>query len=135
MLRPPGDESVAIPNAVGTGGEIKNLSAGGPLRLRVPVGVASRHHPREVRKAFEAAVAARPKPLPDRATGALVAGHGGNGVDFVLVVWIPGRGIPGYPVIAGERTGGRRPFGAKRASRSPPPYTPFGFPCRCGRFR
>ncbi|ADR37044.1 MscS Mechanosensitive ion channel [Oceanithermus profundus DSM 14977] len=103
-LRTPDNESVAIPNAVVAGGEIKNLSAGGPLRLRIPVGVAYRHDPREVRKVLEAVVAAHPKLLSDPAPAVLVTGLGDNSVDFTLVVWIPEHEIPGYPVVAAELT-------------------------------
>jgi len=103
-LRTPDNESVAIPNAVVAGGEIKNLSAGGPLRLRIPVGVAYRHDTREVRRVLEAVVGAHPRLLSDPAPAVLVTGLGDNSVNFSLVVWIPEREIPNYPVITAELT-------------------------------
>ena len=103
-LRTPDNESVAIPNAVVAGGEIKNLSAGGPLRLRIPVGVAYRHDTREVRALLERVVGGHPKLLADPAPAVLVTGLGDNSVDFTLVVWIPEDEIPNYPVVAAELT-------------------------------
>jgi len=101
-LRTPDNEYVAIPNSVVAGGEIKNLSAGGPLRLRVPVGVAYRHDTREVRKVLERVVAEHPSLLADPAPEVLVTGLGESSVDFTLVVWIPEREIPNYPVITAQ---------------------------------
>ncbi len=103
-LRTPDNESVAIPNAVVAGGEIKNLSAGGPLRLRIPVGVAYRHDTREVRKVLESVVAAHSGLLQDPAPAVLVTGLGDSSVDFTLVVWIPESEVPNYPVVAAELT-------------------------------
>jgi len=103
-LRTPDNELVAIPNAVVAGGEIKNLSAGGPLRLRIPVGVAYRHDTREVRKVLERVLEGHPALLADPAPAVLVTGLGDNSVDFTLVVWIPEGEIPNYPVIAAEIT-------------------------------
>ncbi len=103
-LRTPDNESVAIPNAVVAGAEIKNLSAGGPLRLRIPVGVAYRHDTREVRRVLEGVVNAHHALLKDPAPAVLVTGLGDSSVDFTLVVWIPESEIPSYPVVAAEIT-------------------------------
>ena len=103
-LRTLDNESIAIPNAVVAGGKVKNLSAGGPLRLRIPVGVAYRYDTREVRRALEGVVRAHPKVLDDPAPAVLVTGLGDNSVDFTLIVWIPESEIPEYPVVAAEIT-------------------------------
>ncbi len=63
----PDNERFAIPNAKGAGGEIQNLSAGGPLRIHVPVGVAYRYDPREVRPVPERALRAHPALLSEPA--------------------------------------------------------------------
>ena len=103
-LRTLDNESIAIPNAVVAAGEIKNLSAGGPLRLRIPVGVAYRHDTREVRRVLEGVVAAHLKLLKDPAPAVLVTGLGDSSVDFTLVVWIAEHEIPHYPVVVAELT-------------------------------
>lgn len=103
-LRTLDNESVAIPNSVVAGGEIKNLSAGGPLRLRIPVGVAYRHDTREVRRVLEDVVRAHPKLLRKPPPLLLVTGLGDSSVDFSMVVWIPESEIPNYPVIVAELT-------------------------------
>jgi len=101
-LRTPDNESVAIPNAVVAGGEIKNLSAGGPLRLRIPVGVAYRHDTREVKKVLEPVVRRHPRVLREPEPTLLVTSLGDNSVEITLVLWIAQKDIPDYPVIAAE---------------------------------
>ena len=101
-LRTPDNESVAIPNSVVAGGEIKNLSAGGPLRLRIPVGVAYRHDTRQVKEVLKPIVRQHPRVLPDPEPVLLVTGLGDNSVEITLVLWIAQRDIPDYPVITAE---------------------------------
>ena len=101
-LQTPDNESVAIPNAVVAGGEIKNLSDGGPLRLRIPVGVAYRHDTREVKKVLEPIVRDHPRVLAEPEPALLVTGLGDNSVEITLVAWIAQQDIPDYPVITAE---------------------------------
>jgi len=101
-LRTPDNESVAIPNSVVAGGEIKNLSAGGPLRLRIPVGVAYRHDTREVKKVLEPVVRRHPRVLQEPEPALLVTSLGDNSVEITLVLWIAQKDIPDYPVITAE---------------------------------
>ena len=101
-LRTPDNESVAIPNAVVAGGEIKNLSAGGPLRLRIPIGVAYRHDTRQVKKVLEPIAQGNPRVLPEPQPALLVTGLGDNSVEITLVLWIAQEDVPDYPVITAE---------------------------------
>lgn len=101
-LRTLNNESVAIPNAVVAGGEIKNLSAGGPLRLQIPVGVAYRHDTREVKKVLEPVVTGHPKVLQQPRPNLLVTALGDSSVEITLQVWIAQQNIPEYPVIEAE---------------------------------
>ncbi len=101
-LRTPDNESVAIPNAVVAGGEIKNLSAGGPLRLRIPIGVAYRHDTRQVKEVLKPVVYEHQRVLAEPEPALLVTGLGDNSVEITLVVWIAQQDIPDYPVITAE---------------------------------
>ncbi|WP_457630166.1 mechanosensitive ion channel family protein [Oceanithermus sp.] len=101
-LRTPDNESVAIPNAVVAGGEIKNLSAGGPLRLRIPVGVAYRHDTAEAKEALWPVVRRHPRVLAEPEPALLVTALGDSSVEITLVVWIAQEDIPDYPVITAE---------------------------------
>ena len=103
-IRTPDNELIAIPNAKIAGGEIQNLSAGGPLRIHVPVGVAYRYDPDEVRPVLERALRAHPALLSDPAPEVWVRELADSSVNYELVAWIPEHAIARLPKITAELT-------------------------------
>ena len=98
------NEQIAIPNAQVAKDEIQNLSAGGPLRIHVPVGVAYRHTADEVRPVLLGVAEGHPALLKDPAPEVWLVGLGDSSVDFEIVAWIPEHEIRRLPKIAAELT-------------------------------
>ncbi len=109
-IRTPDNELLALPNAKVAGDEIQNLSAGGPLRIHVPVGVAYRYDPAEVRPVLEAVLTDHPGLLKNPPPEVWVRELADSSVNYELVAWIPEDAIPRLPRITSELI-----EGAKRA--------------------
>ncbi len=98
------NEQIAIPNAQVAREEIQNLSAGGPLRIHVPVGVAYRHAADEVRPVLLAVARAHPALLSHPPPEVWMVGLGDSSVNYEIVAWIPEHEIRRLPKIAAELT-------------------------------
>jgi len=103
-IRTPDNELIALPNAKVAGDEIQNLSAGGPLRIHVPVGVAYRYDPDEVRPVLEAVLAGHPGLLKNPPPEVWVRELADSSVNYELVAWIPEDAIAHLPRITAELT-------------------------------
>jgi len=103
-IRTPDNELIALPNAKVAGDEIQNLSAGGPLRIHVPVGVAYRYDPDEVRPVLEAVLKGHPELLKSPPPEVWVRELADSSVNYELVAWIPEDAIANLPWITAELT-------------------------------
>jgi len=103
-IRTPDNELIALPNAKVAGDEIQNLSAGGPLRIHVPVGVAYRYDPDEVRPVLEAVLKGHPELLKNPPPEVWVRELADSSVNYALVAWIPEDAIARLPRITAELT-------------------------------
>ena len=103
-IRTPDNELIAIPNAKVAGGEIQNLSAGGPLRIHVPVGVAYRYDPDEVRPVLLRVLRAHPGLLAEPPPEVWVRELADSSVNYELVAWIPEDAIARLPKLTAELT-------------------------------
>jgi len=103
-IRTPDNELIAVPNAKVAGGEIQNLSAGGPLRIHVPVGVAYRYDPDEVRPVLLRALRAHPGLLAEPPPEVWVRELADSSVNYELVAWIPEDAIARLPKLTAELT-------------------------------
>ncbi len=101
-IRTPDNELIAIPNARVAGGEIQNLSAGGPLRIHVPVGVAYRYDPSQVRPVLEAVLLGHPGLLREPPPEVWVKELADSSVNYELVAWIPEEAIARLPKLTAE---------------------------------
>jgi small-conductance mechanosensitive channel len=92
----------SIPNAKVASAEIVNLSAGGPLRLRVPVGIAYKESARAAREALMPVLRAHPQVLQDaiHAPSVLVEELGASSVNLVMLAWIGPETIAVEPVVS-----------------------------------
>ncbi len=94
----------SIPNAKVASTEIVNLSAGGPLRLRVPLGIAYKESSRAARQALLPVLRAHTEVLQDaaHAPSVLVEELGASSVNLVMLAWIEPETIAREPVVSAE---------------------------------
>ena len=92
----------SIPNAKVASGEIVNLSAGGPLRLRIPVGIAYKESAREARQALMPVLARHPQVLQGgvHAPSVLVEELGASSVNLMMLAWIGPETIAVEPMVS-----------------------------------
>ena len=92
----------SIPNAKVASAEIVNLSAGGPLRLRVPVGIAYKESAQAAREALMPMLRAHPQVLQGaiHAPSVLVEELGASSVNLVMLAWIGPETIAVEPVVS-----------------------------------
>jgi len=92
----------SIPNAKVASAEIVNLSAGGPLRLHVPVGIAYKESARAAREALLPVLRGHPQVLQDpmHAPSILVEELGASSVNLVMLAWIGPETIAVEPVVS-----------------------------------
>ena len=100
----------SIPNAKVASAEIVNLSAGGPLRLRVPVGIAYKESARVARAALMPVLGAHPQVLQDalHAPEVLVEELGASSVNLVMLAWIGPETIAVEPVVRSDLVEGAK---------------------------
>jgi len=100
----------SIPNAKVASAEIVNLSAGGPLRLRVPVGIAYKESSRVAREALMPVLGAHPQVLQDalHAPEVLVEELGASSVNLVMLAWIGPETIAVEPVVRSDLVEGAK---------------------------
>jgi small-conductance mechanosensitive channel len=95
-----------IPNAQVAAGQIVNLSGGGPLRLRIELGIAYKESVPAARAALLPVLQAHPDLL--RGDGfepvVVVSGLGASSVDLLGLVWIPAETIAAQPRIVAQLT-------------------------------
>lgn len=93
-----------IPNAQVAAGQIVNLSGGGPLRLRVPVGIAYKESAAAAREVLLPVLRTHPDVLKGErfAPSVLLTGLGASSVDMWLIVWIGADRIPVEPRIRSD---------------------------------
>ncbi|MDZ7707765.1 MAG: mechanosensitive ion channel family protein [Trueperaceae bacterium] len=93
-----------IPNAQVAKGQIVNLSGGGPLRLRIEVGIAYKESAAQAREVLLPVLRGHPEILRgDRYEPmVLVTGLGASSVDLAAFVWIPPEKIAVQPRISAE---------------------------------
>ncbi len=94
----------SIPNASVASAEIVNLSAGGPLRLHIPVGIAYKESARAAREALMPVLREHPLVLqePARSPRVLVDELGDSSVNLVLHAWIGTETIATQPAVSAE---------------------------------
>ncbi|HKI58250.1 MAG TPA: mechanosensitive ion channel family protein [Trueperaceae bacterium] len=92
----------SIPNAKVASAEIVNLSAGGPLRLRVPVGIAYKESARAARNVLMPLLESHPEVLqePGRRPSVLVKELGSSSVDLLMLAWIGPEAIADAPAVS-----------------------------------
>lgn len=100
----------SIPNAKVASAEIVNLSAGGPLRLRVPVGIAYKESARAAREALMPMLRRHPEVLQDaaHAPSVLVEELGASSVNLAMLAWIGPETIAVEPVVSAELVEGAK---------------------------
>ena len=79
-----------------------NLSAGGPLRLRIPVGIAYKESARAAREVLMPVLGRHPQVLhdPPHAPSVLVEELGASSVNLVMRAWIGPETIEVEPVVS-----------------------------------
>ncbi|MEJ2666223.1 MAG: mechanosensitive ion channel family protein [Deinococcales bacterium] len=92
----------SIPNAKVASSEIVNLSAGGPLRLRVPVGIAYKESAKAARAVLMPVLAAHPAVLdePGHRPSVVVEGLGASSVNLTMFAWIAPDTIAVAPMVS-----------------------------------
>ncbi len=103
-IRTPDNELIALPNSKVAASEVQNLSAGGPLRIHVPVGIAYGADLARARRVLLGVLkehpAIRHRPAPE----VWVRELGDSSVNLELVGWIPEERIAHLPRLAAELT-------------------------------
>lgn len=91
----------SIPNAKVASAEIVNLSAGGPLRLRVPVGIAYKESARAARSVLMPVLESHPDVLQEarRRPSVLVEELGSSSVNLLMLAWIGPETIAEAPAV------------------------------------
>ncbi len=103
-LRTPDNELIALPNSKVASSEVQNLSAGGPLRVHVPVGIAYGADLDRAREALLGVLKAHPAIRDLPAPEVWVRELGDSSVNLELVGWIPEAEIARLPRLAAELT-------------------------------
>ena len=95
---------ISIPNASVASGDIVNLTAGGPLRVHVSVGIAYKESAHAARETVLPVIAAHPKVLrgPGLEPMVLMEGLGASSVDLQLFFWIAPQDIATQPRISAD---------------------------------
>lgn len=93
-----------IPNAQVAAGQIVNLSGGGPLRLRIEIGIAYKESAAQARDVLLPVLRAHSEILRGvrYEPTVLVTGLGASSVDLAAFVWIPPEKIAVQPRISAE---------------------------------
>lgn len=93
-----------IPNAQVAAGQIVNLSGGGPLRLRIPVGIAYKESAAAARAVLLPVLRSNPDVLAGERfePTVLLTGLGASSVDLALIVWISADRIAVEPRIRSD---------------------------------
>ena len=97
-----------LPNAQVAAGRIVNLSGGGPLRIRVPLGIAYKERAAEARAVILPVLRAHPDVLRGEGfePGVAVAGLGDSSIDLVALAWISADTIAVHPRVVAQLTEG-----------------------------
>ncbi|WP_420593977.1 mechanosensitive ion channel family protein [Deinococcus sp.] len=103
-IRTRDNEFVSIPNKEVAGAVVVNLSAGGPLRLNVLIGVEYKERVDDVRRVLTAVMAAHPKIEADPAPLVLVQELNASSVDVIMRCWISETNIATYPTVVMQLT-------------------------------
>lgn len=99
-IRTRDNEFVSIPNKDVAGAVVVNLSAGGPLRVNVLIGVEYRERVEDVRRVLLEVMAAQPRVQPEPAPAVLVRELSASSVDVIMRFWVSEVDIASYPVIS-----------------------------------
>ncbi|CAM4368100.1 mechanosensitive ion channel family protein [Deinococcus marmoris] len=99
-IRTRDNEFVSIPNKDVAGAVVVNLSAGGPLRVNVLIGVEYRERVEDVRRVLLEVMAAQPRVQPEPAPAVLVRELSASSVDVIMRFWVSEADIASYPVIS-----------------------------------
>lgn len=99
-IRTRDNEFVSIPNKDVAGAVVVNLSAGGPLRLNVVVGVEYRERVEDVRRILLEVMTAHARVEPTPAPLVLVKELNASSVDVIMRCWVSEANIASYPVIS-----------------------------------
>lgn len=94
----------SIPNAQVASGTIINLTAGGPLRVRFPIGIAYKESAKAARMALLPIVQAHPDVLrgEGREPAVAMAGLGDSSVDLVVIYWLAPERIAVEPRVTAQ---------------------------------
>ena len=103
-IRTRDNEFVSIPNKEVAGAVVVNLSAGGPLRLNILIGVEYKERVDDVRRVLLAVMAAHPKIEADPAPVVLVQELNASSVDVIMRCWISETNIATYPTVVMQLT-------------------------------
>ena len=96
--------TVSIPNAAVASSDITNLSAGGPLRVQIPVGIAYKESAKEARDVMLPILEAHEKVMqgPGRKPQVWLKDLGDSSVNLILLYWVPPSDIATQPKISAE---------------------------------
>ncbi|SEJ83113.1 small conductance mechanosensitive channel [Deinococcus reticulitermitis] len=96
------NEYVSIPNKEIAEATVTNLSAGGRLRLNVPLPLAYRERVPDARARLLEVIAAHPRVMTDPAPLVLVREVNETSLELILRFWVSSEDVKGYPVITME---------------------------------
>lgn len=99
-IRTRDNEFVSIPNKDVAGAVVVNLTAGGPLRLNVLIGVEYKERVDDVRRVLLEVMAAHPRIEQSPAPLVLVKELNASSVDVIMRFWVSEANIASYPVIS-----------------------------------
>jgi small conductance mechanosensitive channel len=93
-----------IPNHNVASSEVVNFSARGPIRIRIPVGIAYKESAKAAREVILPVLENHPQVIQtaDMAPAVVVTGLGSSSVDLVALVWITQANIDVHPTIAAQ---------------------------------
>jgi len=96
--------TVSIPNAAVASGDITNLSAGGPLRVQIPVGIAYKESAKAARDVMLPVLETHEKVMksPGRTPQIWLKDLGDSSVNLSLLYWIAPSDIATQPKISAE---------------------------------
>ncbi|GGM12970.1 mechanosensitive ion channel family protein [Deinococcus aerophilus] len=103
-IRTRDNEFVSIPNKEVAGAVVVNLSAGGPLRLNVLIGVEYKERVEDVRRVLLGVLAQHPRVEPEPAPLVLVRELNSSSVDVIMRFWVSEANIASYPVVTMQIT-------------------------------
>jgi small conductance mechanosensitive channel len=103
-IRTRDNEFVSIPNKEVAGAVVVNLSAGGPLRLNVVIGVEYKETVEAVRRVLLLVLTQHPKVEAEPAPRVLVKALSASSVDLIMRFWVSEETIASYPVVTMELT-------------------------------